>query len=614
MIPRETYEIANGHSNLYWGWGGEDGDIGWRVHYSMGGNYLLYPKDGLGRYKMMEHLHPWTNFPKPPAGDNILDVVNDYVAASTGVLKVHRTLRQRYDGLSTINYIIKEKIFNPAYTKYIFEIRKMALDEVEIKFDDKTVMQRYPDQELHEQCKLVKFEKACSVEDKFVNSQYTADKVNCSGPITAMDWCDKYDDKCLAVFYNGEQGHVDTVLFKLESRKSKRDMKVAYSKYNNNKIGTAEKMFIKRSNYTDEKDTDNYLEYSLGTTCSIQLIPQPLRSCQKPEHKSFFHLKDCPGRQGLFQIKHEVHRLNFGSAGHDLRVNFRYVGRILQPSDGLVTYRDTVLYEGRRISSANLPVDLMKEKVEGLDLDVAISAFGATEGHKVIVEWPDEEEVLSESGKKDRKVIVHISFIIKKALPGFYTFNSKLMDDFFQPYVEFNSVFRLESDIEDDHKRNEKDEYLRKMFSHTLFEQSAMDNNDLLRWRNRARINLLALRKAQFGKNGSESKREDTYIDPIPVQQAKLEHKSKQNEEALLNSKLQDEMFESKLLEKAKIKAEKKFLDWKKDPSVLTEIMTEMRLTYNDLKKENMKTIEDRFSQEVDDFISEGEETDVNGK
>ena len=94
MLPRETYEYANGHSNLYWGWGGEDGDIGWRVHYAMGGNYLLYPKDGYGTYKMMEHLHPWTNFPKPPAGDNILDMVNDYVAASTGVLRMHDHLEK----------------------------------------------------------------------------------------------------------------------------------------------------------------------------------------------------------------------------------------------------------------------------------------------------------------------------------------------------------------------------------------------------------------------------------------------------------------------------------------------------------------------------------------
>ena len=371
-------------------------------------------------------------------------------------------------------------------------------------------------------------------------------------------------------------------------------------------------MYIRRTNYTDETDTDNYIEFQLGTTCSIQLIPQPLRSCQDQKHKSFFHLKDCPGRQGLFQISEKSYKTDFGKSGKDIKVSFKYQGKLLQPFDGLVTYRDTILYEGRRISSANLPVDLMleeeKTKVLGLDLDTNPAVFGVTEGHQVTVERPDHND--------PKVVIVHISFVIKKALPGFYTFNTKLMDDFFQPYVEFNSVFRMESDVNApefggiEHKQWLHDQKLRKMFSHTLFEQTTMDNHDLLRWRNRARINLIALRKSQYDydlQNNPNGKK-DFYLEPIALQQAKLEWKQKKLEldgiQEEISNEQQDEKFESKLRDRAIKTAEKRGLEAKEylenNEAILKSIMQEMRYEYQDLKESGDKTIEEEFLAQVE--------------
>merc|ERR1712226_860774 len=124
-------------------------------------------------------------------------------------------------------------------------------------------------------------------------------------------------------------------------------------------------MYIKTTNYTDETETDKYIEWQLGTTCSVNLIPHPLTSCQKPDHKTFAYVKDCPGRQGLFQVREQPAQVDFGQKGKDMQVQLEYKGRLLQPFDGLVTYRDTILWEGRRISSANIPVDLLDEHVDG---------------------------------------------------------------------------------------------------------------------------------------------------------------------------------------------------------------------------------------------------------
>ena len=570
MIPRDTYEIANGHSNLFWGWGGEDGDMGWRVHYSMGGNYLLFPHSGIGRFQMMEHLHPWTNFPRPPAGDNVIDVMNDYVAASTGVLKVHRTLRQRYDGLNTVRYNILKKENLGTHTHIMNEIRKMSLEEFTHKIDGKIVMHRYPDQDIRDkkECTLIKFEKVCAVEDKNLNSQYTADKVNCTD---SVDWCDEYKDKCLGVFYNGEQDHVDTVLFKKEMRMKKRDKEVSFNKYNSkSKMGIAERMYIKTDNYTDETQSDSYIEWQLGTTCSINLIPHPLATCEKQDHKTFAYVKDCPGKQGLFQVLDTPVYLDFGTKGKDIKIELEFKGRLLQPFDGLVTYRDTILWEGRRISSANLQVnDLVPNlsKMEDIEDKSHSEVHGAATQHTVNVSRPTEDENF---------VVVKITFTLKQALPGFYSFNCKLMDDFFQPYVEFNTVMRIQGGKQ----AQDSDTKMRKKYSNQVkYDTSKIDNKIFVDWRDRARKNLLAFRRIQLNKTN------DCYHDPIPIQQAKLDA----TEDDEVEQEIQGRLLDDKLRKRAKIKAQREGLDVE-DDSVIEEqlrILKERHNTESDADTEN---------------------------
>jgi len=52
-MKRKHYEKVNGYSNEFWGWGGEDDDIGFRI---LANNLTITrPSRMLGRYRMIKH-------------------------------------------------------------------------------------------------------------------------------------------------------------------------------------------------------------------------------------------------------------------------------------------------------------------------------------------------------------------------------------------------------------------------------------------------------------------------------------------------------------------------------------------------------------------------------
>lgn len=53
-IRTEHFFRVNGYSNMYWGWGGEDDDMGYRVQQS--GLSITRPPEWLARYTMMKHV------------------------------------------------------------------------------------------------------------------------------------------------------------------------------------------------------------------------------------------------------------------------------------------------------------------------------------------------------------------------------------------------------------------------------------------------------------------------------------------------------------------------------------------------------------------------------
>ena len=53
VMPARVFQSINGYSNLYWGWGGEDDDIAYRLLHA--GHHLTRPPFRLALYTMMRH-------------------------------------------------------------------------------------------------------------------------------------------------------------------------------------------------------------------------------------------------------------------------------------------------------------------------------------------------------------------------------------------------------------------------------------------------------------------------------------------------------------------------------------------------------------------------------
>uniref|UniRef100_A0A3Q3KKJ9 Beta-1,4-galactosyltransferase n=1 Tax=Monopterus albus TaxID=43700 RepID=A0A3Q3KKJ9_MONAL len=98
------YLKMNGFPNNYWGWGGEDDDIGVRV--SLAGMYITRPSLKVGRYKMIKHK---------------LDKGNDVNPKRFSMLaKTRQTWKM--DGMNTVEYEIISRQYLPLYTNITVNI------------------------------------------------------------------------------------------------------------------------------------------------------------------------------------------------------------------------------------------------------------------------------------------------------------------------------------------------------------------------------------------------------------------------------------------------------------------------------------------------------------
>ncbi|XP_078490775.1 uncharacterized protein LOC100181252 [Ciona intestinalis] len=121
-ITPEQYRKANGHSNQFWGWGGEDNDMEFRIFNS--GMKIIPSPSKIGRYKMIVHTHPWkfsaNKFPTR--------------------LNKTRVARAKTDGLSDLQYRLVGSEGNPLYTKWFIDIRRIEVKRITLYIDDKPAM------------------------------------------------------------------------------------------------------------------------------------------------------------------------------------------------------------------------------------------------------------------------------------------------------------------------------------------------------------------------------------------------------------------------------------------------------------------------------------------
>lgn len=98
------YLKMNGFPNNYWGWGGEDDDIGIRV--SLGGMAISRPSLTIGRYRMIKHK---------------LDEGNERNPERFNMLaKTRETWKQ--DGMNSLEYDLISRVYLPLYTNITVNI------------------------------------------------------------------------------------------------------------------------------------------------------------------------------------------------------------------------------------------------------------------------------------------------------------------------------------------------------------------------------------------------------------------------------------------------------------------------------------------------------------
>lgn len=95
MITEDVMNTVNGYSNLFWGWGKEDGDMATRIRKA---GFQVAERNGTGYFTMLPHVHTW-NFRSGKSQNSLESNFYD----KTLVLGIQNE-RRYYDGLSSLRY------------------------------------------------------------------------------------------------------------------------------------------------------------------------------------------------------------------------------------------------------------------------------------------------------------------------------------------------------------------------------------------------------------------------------------------------------------------------------------------------------------------------------
>ena len=105
QVTGQVYSDSNGHSNEYWGWGGEDDDFYERVISRSEFNGIVRPDKKIGRYKMVPHIREKSNSVSKDRY-HLLENFDD----------------RENDGMSNLKYKIVESKVNNLFEKVVVNI------------------------------------------------------------------------------------------------------------------------------------------------------------------------------------------------------------------------------------------------------------------------------------------------------------------------------------------------------------------------------------------------------------------------------------------------------------------------------------------------------------
>ena len=123
MIEPAVMKEINGYSNLFWGWGKEDGDMATRIRKS---GFQIEERNQTGYFTMLPHIHTW-NF---RSGKNQNSLESNFYDKSL-VLGI-QTERRRFDGLSSLRYTVSDVVnhYAQGYTHIYAQLKRIEISKV----------------------------------------------------------------------------------------------------------------------------------------------------------------------------------------------------------------------------------------------------------------------------------------------------------------------------------------------------------------------------------------------------------------------------------------------------------------------------------------------------
>ena len=144
MMSRSQYNLVNGHTNMFWGWGKEDADMEYRISAADLKIELPEPID-LGRYTMLKHQHiaTWQNEAVT------IGIEDDRSTSLKRTLMGMKEQRNQYDGLNSLEYkVVENENRANLYNHLLIDVRRAETVSYELKIGgDQYVQTIEPSQE-----------------------------------------------------------------------------------------------------------------------------------------------------------------------------------------------------------------------------------------------------------------------------------------------------------------------------------------------------------------------------------------------------------------------------------------------------------------------------------
>ena len=425
MISKKMYQFVNGYTNLFWGWGKEDTDMQYRIS-SKNITINLPTNIEFGKYTMLRHTHT-SSFQNERMTEGAED---DRTTSLKRALMGVRTERVEKDGLNSVEgeYRVVKTEKTQLFIKMVFDLRRMELEQFSLKQKfTKIVDEHLPSEILlksHRDLINYEFNKKQTCETIRLPYTIVRDSYFLPGgepienPRALEDWAGVVNcpPPCIGLSrdvrlmprpnYQKKVSFLPIIIPLLE-HVPEHDVRTRHSGSGNHHLWTG--------NYTYSTNTlRTFIHYCNNSLDSWQVVKNPII---------------------------------FDKTGNKLSLGFKFEGKKFARDLSRLIYRDSWVFEARRIMSHNVFLNGIRNGnwQEEIVHDVA------EDENSIELKTKPARIEYKEVSDEDKNVtfVLNVDFSLQNLASGYYNVFSKIVDSFGQPYTEMNFMFTVENGILD---------------------------------------------------------------------------------------------------------------------------------------------------------------------